>query len=193
LALLPVLAPQDVVELGELFDDLGLRWFRPDGLLFDQVEYGGDGVADEFDLVVEPVATMAEVILEALEQIAREVGEVNLGIAVFDDVGHLLLHDAPVMTGGDDEMTLIEPVSGPAQGVKKLLSVAMEEALWRVLRAVEGAFDLIEERVEDRTDLDAAPDHLRVTYLSRVFRFSRFAISVGLWAFHHSGFSSGVA
>ena len=70
-----------------MFDDLGLRRLRPDGLLFDSLEYGGDGVADEFDLVVEPVATMSEVILEALEEIAREVGEVDLGIAVFDDIG----------------------------------------------------------------------------------------------------------
>jgi hypothetical protein len=85
--------------------------------LLDECEDTGEGVTDVFKLIIEVLAVPCEPVLEGLEQVAREVGQVALGVAVALDGIESLDKEQLVAFGGQGEGALMEPRSGPCECV----------------------------------------------------------------------------
>ena len=85
--------------------------------LLDECLYTGEGVTDVFKLIIEVLAVPCEPVLEGLEQVAREVGQVALGVAVALDGIESLDKEQLVAFGGQGKGALMEPRSGPCECV----------------------------------------------------------------------------
>lgn len=131
---------EKVEVFGVVLDAGGQGWGGEDAV---------EGVAQVFEFVVEGVAVMAEVILQAFEQVGGEVGAVAARIAVGGDGVELGDEQGVVALLGAGQASLAQPGGGPAQGVDEVAAVAMElGATRRIAGGIEALLDGAEQRLE---------------------------------------------
>lgn len=117
-------AVEETVGGGEEFDVVSVALDLGDET--DGAEDPVEGVADVFEFGVEFVAAMLEPVLEAFEQIGREVGAIAGGIAMGTDGFEAFCNQRLVASRRAGKPTGIEPASGPGERVQQHAVVTVE-------------------------------------------------------------------
>jgi len=101
-------------------------------------------VSDVFEFFVEVFAVVGEPILDAFEQIPREVSPVALGLSVFCDVVESFGEELFVGLRCDGQSAFFQPCGGPGDGVEEHAAVLVK-AFVRWVVWIKALFDLGED------------------------------------------------
>lgn len=145
-------------ERGDL-PGLDLRFFGE----AERANDGVEGVADVAELGMQLLIVPVKKLLQALEQVRREVRSVAGGIAMRADGVDPCDHEGPVTCGRTEQTAMVEPVGGPAECMQEPATLAVEHR--RGLAGVEVAPDMSEQPLDN--ELGALSGSTSLTTLSQ--------------------------